>query len=151
MIDNKKSEFLKQLIKFGLVGIVNTLLTLTVFFILTKIFGMAPDLANPIGFVFGFTNSFVMNKIWTFKSKGDVRREGFWFIIVALAAYGIQFVIFKAIDVLFSLPLFNFLFTIPVLDKLLNKSHDWAMIISMGFYTIIGFFGNRFITFMNKK
>lgn len=56
-----------QFLKFGLVGVSNTLLTFVVFTILVKALGVWYVAASAIGFVVGACNGFLLNRTWTFK------------------------------------------------------------------------------------
>ncbi len=56
-----------SLVKYGLVGVLNTLVTGVVIFTLMNAFSVSLRIANIIGYVVGFINSFVLNRSWTFK------------------------------------------------------------------------------------
>lgn len=56
------------LIKFALVGVVNTLIDFAVYALLTTI-GVNYILAQWISYSAGILNSYVMNRKWTFKKK----------------------------------------------------------------------------------
>ena len=125
----KISKIFRQFIKFGLVGILNTLITLTIIFLFMKVLKASYILSNVVGYILGFINSFILNKIWTFKSKGHVGKESFYFIVIFLVCYSIQLG-----------------FLIILKEKLLIKA-EYAQIIAMGLYTIMNFTGNKYITF----
>jgi putative flippase GtrA len=57
----------EQFVKFGVVGVMNTLITFVVFTILTKGFGVWYVLASGIGFAIGACNGFLINRRWTFQ------------------------------------------------------------------------------------
>lgn len=57
-----------QLIKYGLVGVSNSLITLIVIFVCNELLGMKLMLADVIGYITGVVNSFIWNKTWVFKS-----------------------------------------------------------------------------------
>jgi putative flippase GtrA len=125
----KWKKLILQFFKFGIVGVINTLLTLSIIFILMRLFHVEYRIANGIGYVFGVINSFLWNKLWTFKSKNSYFREAVLFVLVFLVSYGIQFcflVLFK---------------------EILHINVYIAQVISMVIYTIISFFGNRIFTF----
>ena len=64
---------LVQFVKFGIVGVSNTLLTFAVYTLLLKVFGVWYLAASAIGFVGGATNGFLLNRRWTF--RGACRRR----------------------------------------------------------------------------
>lgn len=57
----------EQFLKFGLVGVSNTVLTFVVFTILVKALGVWYIAASAIGFVVGACNGFLLNRSWTFR------------------------------------------------------------------------------------
>lgn len=59
-----------QFLKFGLVGVSNTLLTFVVFTILVQEVGVWYVAASAIGFVVGASNGFLLNRSWTFRGHG---------------------------------------------------------------------------------
>jgi putative flippase GtrA len=61
------SPVLVQFVKFGIVGVANTLLTFAVYTLLLKGFGVWYLAASAIGFVVGTINSFLLNRRWTFR------------------------------------------------------------------------------------
>ena len=64
----KNAPVVVQFVKFGIVGVSNTLLTLVVYTVLLKVFGVWYLAASAIGFIVGATNGFLLNRRWTFKS-----------------------------------------------------------------------------------
>jgi putative flippase GtrA len=73
---------LLQFVKFGIVGVSNTLLTLLVYTLLLKVFGVWYLAASAIGFIVGATNGFLWNRRWTFKEHvGDSFTPLRWTIV----------------------------------------------------------------------
>jgi putative flippase GtrA len=71
-----------QFIKFGIVGVSNTLLTFIVYTLLLKVFGVWYLAASAIGFVVGATNGFLLNRRWTFAEHvGDSMTPVRWAIV----------------------------------------------------------------------
>src|SRR6476469_5541163 len=62
-----RAPVLVQFIKFGIVGVSNTLLTFLVYTLLLKVFGVWYLAASAIGFGVGATNGFLLNRRWTFR------------------------------------------------------------------------------------
>ncbi|MFC1898070.1 GtrA family protein [Candidatus Cloacimonadota bacterium] len=122
-------DSVKQFTRYGIVGVINTIITLSTIFILTRIFSVSYLIANAAGYILGFINSFIMNKLWTFKSKRPFTREGIFFILMFGICYSLQFV-----------------FLIILKEKLMIAP-DYAQIIAMIFYAVINFTGNKLLTF----
>lgn len=71
-----------QFVKFGIVGVSNTLLTLVVYTVLLKVFGVPYLVASAIGFVVGAVNGFLLNRRWTFREHvGDAFTPVRWGIV----------------------------------------------------------------------
>jgi len=71
-----------QFIKFGIVGVSNTLLTFIVYTLLLKVFGVWYLAASAIGFVVGATNGFLLNRRWTFAGHvGDALTPVRWAVV----------------------------------------------------------------------
>lgn len=132
-----------QLVKYGLVGVSNSLITIIVIFLCNEIIGLKLMLADVIGYVAGLINSFVWNKNWVFKSHNHkLGYEMSLFLAGFLICFGLQFVTvlllrnpMKALEI-------NIL-GIPS-DTL---GEYIAVVIGMVVYTLCNFVFNRFLTF----
>ena len=70
--------------KFGLVGILNTFITIGSYMLLVYL-GINYLLANVIGYILGVINSFYWNKNWVFKVSSNQRNIFMKFVIVNLS------------------------------------------------------------------
>jgi putative flippase GtrA len=71
-----------QFVKFGIVGVSNTLLTLAVYTVLLKVLGVWYLAASAIGFVAGAINGFLLNRRWTFREHvGDALTPVRWGVV----------------------------------------------------------------------
>lgn len=121
-----------QAIRFGIVGVLNTGITLAVIFVLMKGLGVHYALSNCIGYVVGFLNSFVLNKKWTFRSKGNVGVEGVLFVAVFGVCYLMQ------------------LGALVLMKETIGITADYAQLLAMAVYTGLNFILNKLITFRNR-
>lgn len=121
-------ELVAQIIKYGLVGVVNTLITFLVIYILQELLGMTPALSNAIGYAAGLLNSFLMNSRWTFESERSWKRF-LLFMLVWLPCYGANLL---ALHLLLSYTSF------PAI---------WCQIVAMLVFNILNFVLNKLITF----
>lgn len=81
---NKYINKYRRLFKFGIVGVLNTLVDFVSFTILNTI-GINYILCQVVGYSIGTLNSYVFNKNWTFKrveSNKKIHEEVIQFIIV---------------------------------------------------------------------
>jgi putative flippase GtrA len=66
-----KSE-VARFVRFGVVGLSNTLLTLLAFALLTRL-GVVADAASALAFAGGAVNGYLLNRAWTFHATGGLR------------------------------------------------------------------------------
>ena len=118
-----------QFVKFGIVGVSNTLLTLVVYTVMLKVFGVWYLAASAIGFVAGATNGFLLNRRWTFREHVGAAFTPVRWAIVQGCGLGIDEVLL-------------YLFVHDAhLDKLLAQVFATAVV------TVTTFFVNRAWTF----
>lgn len=121
-----------QFIKFGIVGVGNTLLTFVVFTVLLKVFGVWYIAASAIGFIAGATNGFLINRSWTFKGH----RGG------SLAA--VRWGIVQGCGLLCNLGVIYLLVHDAALDELVAQALAIIIVVGATFYV------NRIWTFKMK-
>jgi putative flippase GtrA len=124
-----RSPVAVQFVKFGIVGVANTLLTFIVYTVLLKVFGVWYLAASAVGFIAGATNGFLLNRKWTFREHvGDALTPVRWAIV-----QGCGLAINEGL---------LFLFVTEVrLDKLIGQACATAVV------TVSTFFANRAWTF----
>ena len=88
----KASKFVIQFIKFGIVGVSNTLLSALTIWILLKVLHCSDYISNIVGYIVGLVNSFIWNRKWTFDSKTKVTDTLFKFILTFGVSYLFQLV-----------------------------------------------------------
>lgn len=140
-MDQHRKEIL-QFIRYIAVGALNTLLTLAVIYICKDYLHINIWVSNAIGYVAGFINSFIWNKLWVFKSSGSYIKEAFKFIGGFLLCYGLQL-------------LATWLLTVhsPLSDGewsifgFIISGYGLSTLIGMVVYTVANFFYNRVVTF----
>jgi putative flippase GtrA len=77
-----RAHVLVQFVKFGIVGVSNTVLTFAVYTLLLKVFGVWYLAASAIGFAVGATNGFLLNRRWTFRDHvGDSLTPVRWAVV----------------------------------------------------------------------
>lgn len=80
---------IKEFVKFALVGVLNTGVDVAIFFILTH-FDVPYPLAQIISYTCGAANSYLLNKLWTFRACGLSYAEMVRFTVVNLASLAIS-------------------------------------------------------------
>ena len=76
--------------KYNIIGVLNTLITLAVVWVLHQLLDWNVELSNFLGFVAGGCNSYLCNRIWNFKSHNKKRSEIIRFVVVFLVSYGVN-------------------------------------------------------------
>jgi len=122
---------LVQFIKFGIVGVSNTLLTAIIIWFLLKEFHCSDYLSNFTGYIIGLLNSFIWNRKWTFESKTKLSVTAFKFIVTFVISY------------LFQLGNLYLLLHFTLIDPY------YCQILSIVVYTLINFILNKYYTFKN--
>ncbi|MFF3022571.1 GtrA family protein [Gottfriedia sp. NPDC057948] len=132
----------KTFIRFIAVGIANTIVGLSFIYLLLHLFGLSYWISTFIGNSIGACVSYILNRNFTFKSQGSVKKSIPLFIIVILTCYFIAFNLgAKIIDYILNLQDFISL----------NYKNDFAVLISSGLYTILNYFGQKLLVFKNKN
>jgi putative flippase GtrA len=76
------APMLIQFVKFGVVGVSNTVLAFGIYTVLLKGFGVWYLAASAIGFVIGAVNGFLLNRRWTFAGHvGDSLTPVRWGVV----------------------------------------------------------------------
>lgn len=77
-----RSPVVAQFVKFGIVGVSNTLIFFAVYTFLLKVLGVWYVAASGIGFSVGAVNGFLWNHRWTFRGHvGDALTPVRWFVV----------------------------------------------------------------------
>lgn len=118
-----------QFLKFGTVGVSNTLITFLVYTVLLKVFGVWYLAASAIGFLVGATNGFLLNRRWTFKEHvGDALTPVRWAVVQGCGLGLNELLLYALVDG-------------ARLDKLVSQA------LAMGVVTVLTFLVNRAWTF----
>ncbi len=133
-----------QLLKYGVIGVSNTLITLVAFYILNTLLGVPYTPSNVVGYVLGVVNSFIWNRTWVFKAKDNLKREALLFVVGFALCWALQMIV--SVIMLEGMDMKNF-----TLSWMSKAGQNITMVVAMVFYTIANYVYNRFITFNEKK
>lgn len=129
-INSLRPEFKvdNTILKFLVVGVLNTLLSLVIIFGLKYFYSFSDVVANLNGYIAGLICSFILNKKWTFNHTGQVSITIFKFILTFAIAY-----------------IANIIFVLLLIKSGVNAylSH----LIAMPIYTVIFYIGSKFFVF----
>jgi len=88
-----RATWLRQALKFGLVGVLNTAIDAALYVILTRyvgVFAARQTWAKAISYTAGVINSFIWNRNWTFRSRANPWRTFMPFLVVNLVGVAIN-------------------------------------------------------------
>lgn len=126
-------------IKYNLIGIANTSLTLFVVWILYERLGWNLELSNFLGFVAGGINSYIWNRRWNFKSENRKGGEIVRFVTVFLCAYLVNLFVLE-----------SFKDAVPSAGSLLSSGYI-ANVLANAAYVIVSFALYRYWVFAKRK
>lgn len=129
----KSKHFFRELFKYSIVGIFNTIIGLSVIYFLYNVLHVNYILANVIGYAFGLVNSFFWNKRWTFKSTRHYSKEIIPFLIVFAISYAAN------------------LLTLILSVEVLKIHPNIAQVIGIAAYSSTNFLINKYWTFSKPK
>jgi len=119
-----------QFVKFAVVGVLNSAIQYLVFLFLYSFTGTQYLLASIIGYVAGMTNSYILNRRWTFESRNQkLFTELSRFVAVNLVSLGVN------------LGLLYLLVSTGVMIP------QWAQVVAITGSTLVNFVLNKVWTF----
>lgn len=140
--ESKKTAI--QLLKYGVIGASNTMITAISFYVLNSLLNVAYVPANAAGYVLGVINSFIWNRNWVFKTKQNLKREALLFVVGFFICYGLQMAVSAVLLEGFDMKHYT-------LDWIPKAGQNIVMLISMVVYTISNYIYNRTVTFKVKE
>jgi putative flippase GtrA len=85
----RRRHSLHEFARFAIVGVVNTGVDMALFFLLTWL-GISYVPAQVVSYSGGTANSYLLNKVWTFRSSGLSYSEVIRFIIINIASLALS-------------------------------------------------------------
>lgn len=146
----------KEFIKYCLVGMLNTLAGISTAYICLNLISLSYFISTAMAYVVGIIVSFYLNKKFTFKDESENHIYLFIkFVLTMLPSYIFSYTAgWEVSKYIFSLPKYKDfclkLFTQDCIphDKVIG---NFAILISMLIYLILGFAVNKFIVFNGKN
>ncbi|MBQ9218233.1 MAG: GtrA family protein [Muribaculaceae bacterium] len=139
-----------QLLKYGVIGMMNTLITLVTFYLFNTKLGVPYGPSNIIGYILGVINSFLWNRSWVFKNgQGNLKRQallfGCGFVLCWLLQGAVSWALLDGAGMK-HLP--NDVIPFFPMEK---AGQNIVMVISMVVYTVANYAYNRFVTFNTRE
>lgn len=128
LLNKARLLYKNSIFLYALVGVINTAVT-WIIMVGLMLLGVIPEVANFIGWVAGFLNSYFLNKKFTFKSKNSHKKDALRFGIAMGVAYVAN------------------LLALIIAYRLFGINEYIAQIIAAVFYTITGYLISKFWAF----
>jgi putative flippase GtrA len=125
-------------IRFLAVGMINTLIGLAIIFTFMNLLHFSYWTSTLMGNIIGAAVSYVLNRKFTFKSTKNQAGSALRFILVILACYFIAYGIgLRAVHLALA--------HLPAIPH--HFENNLAVVIGMGLYTILNYFGQKKLVF----
>ena len=126
-------------IKFLMVGVINTRVGTGVMFLLYNVFSASYWVSSAANYIVGSVVSYFLNKYFTFQNKEKSMVQVLKFVVNISICYLIAYGGAK-----------------PLVRYLLSSSNEKvqdniSMLIGMGLFVVLNYFGQRFIVFKDNK
>ncbi|MCX4290015.1 MAG: GtrA family protein [Duncaniella sp.] len=139
---NVQSDDIKQFIRYIIVGVMNTLVTLAVIYVCKSLLEVNMWISNALGYIAGVINSFMWNKMWVFQSSStNYRGEALRFAIGFMLCYGLQFLATWLLNSVMGSVEWD------ILGVTVISGYGVATLLGMVIYTLANFVYNRVVTF----
>jgi putative flippase GtrA len=151
------NDIFAQLGKFGLVGILNTLLDIVLFNVIRKFTKIKTIWASYISSTVAMINSYILNRLWTFKSaqtgEGQLSEAAKFFFVTVIGVYVIHNGIVWLLSEKFTWPskvIYSIYKRIPVIGKIFSEKFVYdnvAKVAGIAFSMIWNFVFYKFFVF----
>ena len=140
MNENKPKNFFDaSMLRFLLVGVVNTLVGAGVMFLLYNLAGCSYWLSSAANYIVGGVVSYFLNKYYTFKNKERSWRQALRFALSVAVCWLLAYGVAKPL-------------TLSLLSGAGEKLQtNAAMLVGMCLYTALNYLGQRFFAFRAGK
>ena len=150
----KKSDCF-QVVRFGLVGIFNTILDYGLFYVFFSLLNLDKNLAQVFATAVAMTNSYLVNRYWTFQKTGGVQYGEIWrFLAVnGLSLLTILLCLNLFFDVLKLYVLANWILSVLGIPYILagDMAVLFSKVLAIPFSLAVNFLGNRLWVFKEKR
>lgn len=133
----------RQFIKFGMVGILNTIVGTAIMFFAYNVLHVGYWISSALNYIIGSILSYIMNKRFTFESKKRSKKEIFRFVINISACYLVAYGTAE--------PLVGKLISVFSLELEKEILEQVALLFGMCFFIILNFFGQKLFVFRQTE
>lgn len=128
----------KMMLRFVIVGIINTLVGTAIMFGLYNLAGTSYWVSSAANYILASILSYVLNKKFTFRHEGEVLGSGVRFAVNIAACYLIAYGIAKPAAMML------------LADAAVKLQENIALLIGMCLFVMLNYAGQRFFVFTKK-
>lgn len=81
---------MNQLLRYGVVGVVNTCVGYALFWVGLRLFGLGPNAANAVSYAICLCLSFMLNRSFVFNSAGPAKHAAWRFALAFCVAFSLN-------------------------------------------------------------
>lgn len=103
--ESKYPKIISQILRFGVVGIISTIIDFIIYTVLCNVFDVPYLIAGLLGFGISLVVNYILSMSFVFKRRDDLSRtrEFFIFAIMSIIGLGLnELILFISIDVIYS-------------------------------------------------
>jgi len=97
MLYEHRRYWLGKYLKFAFIGGIGAIINLAIFWVAHEVFFVTPFWAIAIAFVVADTNNYIWNRLWTFRSKGQIKFQYPQFLIISVIGLVLNEILFDVI------------------------------------------------------
>jgi putative flippase GtrA len=131
--------FDRTLLKFILVGIVNTIVGAGIMFVMYNVFGLGYWISSASNYIFGSVLSFFLNKYWTF----NVRKRSLFIVV--------SFAVNIAVSYFLAYKMARMAIHFALAEHSQKFRDNVAMLAGICIFTGLNYLGQRFIVFRKER
>ena len=125
---NLRARVVIQATRYGIVGIINTLLGLSIIFIALS-YGASDIGANVLGYGVGLLTNFSLSRYWVFKHQGSISQSFARYLMAYLLAYSCNLVV------------------VLLAHRALGVNVHFSQVLGAGTFALVAFLGYRCFAF----
>ena len=147
---NKNPVEFKRFIRFGIVGIIGSVVDFGVFNLLASVLGFPAIWSSVVSFSLAVVNNYIWNRLWTFPETRNrpVAKQLTKFVLVSLVGLAIRTPLFAGMEKLL----------VPLAERLIPNfltptivGHNIALAIAIGVVMLWNYIANRIWTFNTPR
>ncbi|MBP3337460.1 MAG: GtrA family protein [Clostridia bacterium] len=154
-VNENTKKSIAEALKFGLIGAFNTFVDWGLFWVFLSVAGFDKNIAQILATAIAMTNSYFLNRYWTFNQKGKVQiSEMGKFVVVNLVSLLVNLICLNLFSDVFKLHnIFNAILKLLNINFVLtgDLAIMFCKVCAVPFSLAVNFFGNKLWVFGKKE